>query len=305
VSQAVSTGLPSTAAGIAQDAPPPLEYWQDVRRRFFRNRTAVLGLVMLAVLLGIALIGPLVLRSDYRSARSGLELQRLGSDGGLLGTDSLGRNIAHRVVRGLGISIRLAAAVALGTTFLGMVLGGLAGFLGGRTDAIISRFIDALYAIPYVLIGFAAIAIFGSGFRTVFLSLLVTGWLATARIFRSSVLQIRNQDYIEAARATGADTKRIMLSHVLPNALPPLLVAFAFALAGAILTETIYSFLGIGFIEPTPSIGVMIRDARTNFQSYPHLLLVPASVLITLTLSIIFIGDGLRDALDPKLRGAD
>jgi oligopeptide transport system permease protein len=186
-----------------------------------------------------------------------------------------------------------------------MLFGGLAGYLGGLVDNVISRFIEMFYAIPYVLIGIASITIFGPSFWTVALTLVATGWLATARLFRASVLQIRSQDYIEAARATGAPTKRILMNHVVPNALPPIIVSIAFSISGAILAESIYSFLGIGFIEPTPALGVMIRDARGNFQSYPHLLFVPAILLILLTLAIVFVGDGLRDALDPKMRGVD
>lgn len=291
-------------AKVLQSAPD-LTYWQDVRRRFVRNRVAVFGLFLFGSLVAFAVVGPFVLRGDYKSARAGLQLNRLGSHYGILGTDELGRDLLHRVVRGLGISLRLAAAVAGATTFLGMVLGGLAGYIGGWVDNVISRTVDAVYAIPYVIIGIAVITVFGSSFWTVFGTLVAVGWLSTARLFRAAVLQVRNQDYIEAARSTGASSKRILLSHVVPNALPPIIVSIAFAIAGAVLSESIFSFLGIGFIEPTPSIGVMIRSARNNFQQAPHLLMVPATVLILLTLSIVFIGDGMRDALDPKLRGSD
>ena len=294
----------SETAKVLQSAPD-LTYWQDVRKRFLRNRIAVFGLLLFGSLVLFAVVGPFVLRGDYKSARAGLQLNRLGSHYGILGTDELGRDMLHRVVRGLGISLRLAAAVAGVTTLLGMVLGGLAGYIGGWVDNVISRTVDAVYAIPYVIIGIAVITVFGSNFWTVFGTLVAVGWLSTARLFRAAVLQVRNQDYIEAARATGASSKRILLSHVVPNALPPIIVSIAFAIAGAVLSESIFSFLGIGFIEPTPSIGVMIRSARNNFQQAPHLLMVPATVLILLTLSIVFIGDGMRDALDPKLRGSD
>lgn len=294
----------SGTAKVLQPAPD-LTYWQDVRKRFLRNRIAVFGLLLFGSLVLFAVVGPFMLRGDYKSARAGLQLNRLGSHYGILGTDELGRDMLHRVVRGLGISLRLAAAVAGATTLLGMVLGGLAGYIGGWVDNVISRTVDAVYAIPYVIIGIAVITVFGSNFWTVFGTLVAVGWLSTARLFRAAVLQVRNQDYIEAARATGASSKRILLSHVVPNALPPIIVSIAFAIAGAVLSESIFSFLGIGFIEPTPSIGVMIRSARNNFQQAPHLLMVPATVLILLTLSIVFIGDGMRDALDPKLRGSD
>jgi ABC-type dipeptide/oligopeptide/nickel transport system permease subunit len=223
----------------------------------------------------------------------------------LLGSDDQGRDILRRLVRALGISLRLAAAVTVISTLLGMILGGMAGFIGGGTDAIISRMIDALYAIPYVIIGIAFITILGRQFWVVMVTLVFTGWVGTARLFRASVLQTRSQDFIEAARSTGASNRRIILNHIVPNALPPILVSVAFSIAGVIAGEAIYSFLGIGFIEPTPALGVMIRAARSRFQEAPHVLLVPAITLMLLTLSVVLVGDGLRDALDPKLRGAD
>lgn len=284
---------------------PDLTYWGDVRRRFLRNKLAVAGLIVFSLLILVAIFGPFLLPGDYKDARSGYENLRPFSSKAVLGTDDLGRDLLRRTVRGLGISLRLAAAVTAAVTILGMILGGLAGYFGGWVDNILGRFIDALYAVPYVIIGIAFIAIFGRSFWTVLLALVFTGWLSTARLFRASVLQVRNQDFIEAARATGAGSRRIILQHVVPNALPPVVVSVAFSIAGAILSESIYSFLAIGFIEPTPALGVMIRQARSLFQAYPHQLFVPASVLILLTLSIVFVGDGLRDALDPKLRGAE
>jgi oligopeptide transport system permease protein len=284
---------------------PDLPYWGDVKRRFFRNKLAVAGLVVFVFLILLAIFGPFIWSGGYKNARSGFENFRLFNSKAVLGTDDLGRDMLRRTVRGLGISLRLAAAVTVAVTLLGMVLGGLAGYFGGWIDNVLGRLIDALYAVPYVIIGIAFIAIFGRSFWTVMATLVFTGWLSTARLFRASVLQVRSQDFIEAARATGAGSGRIILQHVVPNALPPVVVSIAFSIAGAILSESIYSFLAIGFIEPTPALGVMIRQARSNFQAYPHQLFVPASVLIMLTLSIVFVGDGLRDALDPKLRGAE
>jgi oligopeptide transport system permease protein len=298
------TVQPATVVA-AEDLGEEISYWSDVRRRYFRNRLAVLGTVMLSALILLAVIGPFVFRGDYESAVSGQQRLRMFSPGHPLGTDQLGRDMLRRIVRGLGISLRLAAAVTFASTLLGMVIGGLAGYMGGWVDTVLSRINDAMYAIPYVLVGIAAVAIFGPNFYTIVGTLVATAWLQTARLFRAEVLRVRSLDFIEAARATGAPTTRVILQHVVPNALPPIIVTIAFSIAGAILLESIYSFLGIGFIEPMPALGVMIRASRTNFESYPHLLFVPASVLVLLTLSIVFIGDGLRDALDPKLRGSN
>jgi oligopeptide transport system permease protein len=284
---------------------PRDSFWADAARRFRRNKVAMAALMVLIGLVLFTLYGYVFLKGNYTSARPGIQRKGVFSEYGVLGTDTVGRDILRRITRGLGISLRLAIAVTFMSTLIGMVLGGLAGFRGGWVDMLIGRLIDAIYAIPYVIIGISAVAVFGAHFWTVLLTLVFTGWLATAVLFRASVLQIRNQDYIEAARATGASTRRILLSHVLPNALPPIIISIAFGVAGAIQVESIFSFLGIGFIEPTPALGVMIRNARGQFQSYPHLLLVPATVLVLLTVSIALVGDGLRDALDPKLRGVD
>jgi ABC-type dipeptide/oligopeptide/nickel transport system permease subunit len=305
----VTTPVSTPAAPIAPtDAVVPgnrSTFWSDARRRFFRNKVAVAALVVFIGLILFAIYGFLFFRSDYTSARSGLQRKSLFSEYGILGTDTLGRNILHRISRGLGISLSLAAAVTILSTAIGMLMGGISGYKGGWVDLVVGRVVDAVYAIPYVIIGISAVAVFGAKFQTVLLTLVFTGWLSTALLFRASVLQIRSQDYIEAARATGASTKRILLQHVLPNALPPIIISVAFGVASAIQVEAIFSFLGIGFIEPTPALGVMIRNARGQFTSYPHLLLVPATVLVLLTVSIALVGDGLRDALDPKLRGAD
>ncbi len=280
-------------------------YWEDVRRRFFRNKLAIAALTVLVLLILLAILGPIIARGDYTTGRLGYELKRPGDHRWIFGTDGLGRDMFKRVVRGIGISLSLAAGVTVATTLLGMVLGGLAGYIGGFFDTVVSRTIDAVYAIPYVLIGIAIISIFGRSFWTLLGSLVAVGWLSTARLFRAAVLQIRGQDFIEAARATGADTRRILLNHVVPNALPPVIVSIAFSIAGSILAESIYSFLAIGFTEPRPALGVMLLDARkSGFEVSPHILFVPATVLILLTLSIAIIGDALRDALDPKLRGA-
>lgn len=302
------SGASNTPEVIVLDRDPlvsDLGYWGDVKKRFFQNKLAVAGLIVFGLLVLVAIFGPFIWSGDYKNARSGFENFRLFNSKAVFGTDDLGRDMLRRTVRGLGISLRLAAAVTAAVTILGMVLGGMAGYFGGWIDNVLGRLIDALYAVPYVIIGIAFIAIFGRSFWTVLGTLVFTGWLSTARLFRASVLQVRSQDFIEAARATGAGNTRIILQHVVPNALPPVVVSIAFSIAGAILSESIYSFLAIGFIEPTPALGVMIRQARSNFQAFPHQLFVPASVLIMLTLSIVFVGDGLRDALDPKLRGAE
>ena len=283
-------------------APQSLSYWQDVRQRFFANKISILGLVMLILLILAGAVGPFV---------SGWKYDALGPDilsapfrkGHWLGTDDLGRDIFTRVTYGIRLSLTVAIIVTIISVFIGVTLGGLAGYFGGWIDTLISRFIDTWQVIPFVLIGFAIITVFGSSFWVIVAALVFTGWYSTTRLFRASVMQVKSLEYVEAARATGATTKRIILRHIGPNAIPPIIVVLAFSVAGAILSESIYAFLGVGFREPTPSLGVMISGSRNFLTDKPFVFFIPGSVLVLLTLSIVLIGDGLRDALDPKLRG--
>ena len=285
-----------------EEVPQSLSYWQDVRKRFFANKISILGLVMLVLLIVIGIVGPFI---------SGWKYDDLGPDilsapfqkGHWLGTDDLGRDLFTRVTFGIRLSLTVAIVVTIISVFVGVTLGGLAGYFGGWIDTLISRFIDTWQVIPFVLIGFAIITVFGSSFWVIVAALVFTGWYSTTRLFRASVMQVKSLEYVEAARASGASTKRIILRHIGPNAIPPIIVVLAFSVAGAILSESVYAFLGVGFREPTPSLGVMISGSRNFLTDKPFVFFIPGSVLVLLTLSIVLIGDGLRDALDPKLRG--
>ena len=284
-------------------APVSLSYWQDVRKRFFANKLSIVGLVIFSALVLLGIFGPIM---------SAWSTDKLSSDiltspftkGHWLGTDDLGRDIFVRVTTGIRLSMTVAIVVTVISVLVGVTLGGLAGYFGGWIDTLISRFIDTWQVIPFVLIGFAIITVFGSSFWVIVLALVLTGWYSTTRLFRASVMQVKSLEYVEAARATGATTKRIILRHIGPNAIPPIIVVLAFSVAGAILSESIYAFLGVGFREPTPSLGVMISSSRNYLTDKPFVFFIPGSILVALTLSIVLISDGLRDALDPKLRGS-
>jgi ABC-type dipeptide/oligopeptide/nickel transport system permease subunit len=257
---------------------------------------------MLVLLIVVGIIGPFISGWKYDDLGPDI-LVGPGSKGHWFGTDDLGRDIFTRVTIGIRLSLTVAIVVTAISVFVGVTLGGLAGYFGGWIDTLISRFIDTWQVIPFVLIGFAIITVFGSSFWVIVAALVFTGWYSTTRLFRASVMQVKSLEYVEAARATGASTKRIILRHIGPNAIPPIIVVLAFSVAGAILSESIYAFLGVGFREPTPSLGVMISSSRNFLTDKPFVFFIPGSVLVLLTLSIVLIGDGLRDALDPKLRG--
>ena len=293
----------SDNSNIQENAPVSLSYWQDVRKRFFANKLSIIGLGILTFLILVGIFGPIISKFKPDELSSDI-LVAPGTNGHWLGTDDLGRDIFERATNGIRLSMTVAIVVTIISVLVGVTLGGLAGYFGGWVDTVISRFIDTWQVIPFVLIGFAIITVFGSSFWVIVAALVLTGWYSTTRLFRASVMQVKSLEYVEAARATGATTKRIILRHIGPNAIPPIIVVLAFSVAGAILSESIYAFLGVGFREPTPSLGVMISSSRNYLTDKPFVFFIPGSILVALTLSIVLIGDGLRDALDPKLRGS-
>ena len=280
-----------------------LSYWQDVRQRFFSNKISIVGLAMLVAMILFGIFGPFISKFKYDELSSDILVGPF-TNGHWLGTDDLGRDIFVRATQGIRLSLTVAIIVTLISVLLGVTLGGIAGYFGGFVDTLISRFIDTWQVIPFVLIGFAIITVFGSSFWVIVLALVLTGWYSTTRLFRASVMQVKSLDYVESARASGVKTSRIILRHIGPNAIPPIIVVLAFSIAGAILSESVYAFLGVGFREPTPSLGVMISSSRNYLTDKPFVFFIPGSILVILTLSIVLIGDGLRDALDPKLRGS-
>ena len=258
---------------------------------------------MLVAMILFGIFGPFISKFKYDELSSDILVGPF-TNGHWLGTDDLGRDIFVRATQGIRLSLTVAIIVTLISVLLGVTLGGIAGYFGGFVDTLISRFIDTWQVIPFVLIGFAIITVFGSSFWVIVLALVLTGWYSTTRLFRASVMQVKSLDYVESARASGVKTSRIILRHIGPNAIPPIIVVLAFSIAGAILSESVYAFLGVGFREPTPSLGVMISSSRNYLTDKPFVFFIPGSILVILTLSIVLIGDGLRDALDPKLRGS-
>ena len=285
-------------------APPAPTTWQRLRR----NPVAFASLVFLAVLLAAAIFAPLLTPFGFASqvlddkwqAPSGLHK---------LGTDELGRDTLTRLLYGARISLGVALAVELFVVFFGLLVGLTAGFFGGKIDAVLMRSTDVMLAFPDILLAILLLGALGTAKSTpltsvglVVLALGVTGWPPLARLVRGQVLTLRKREFVEAARALGAGNRRIILRHILPNLLSPLLVAVTVDAASIILAEATLSFLGIGVQRPYPSWGRMINDALESYKAYPRLLIIP-SVLLSLTvLALNFVGDGLRDALDPRKR---
>jgi ABC-type dipeptide/oligopeptide/nickel transport system permease subunit len=279
-------------------APRPLR--KDVWRRFRRNKAAMVGLVFLTALALVALLAPWIAPYDISERTSDF---RVGpSSDHWFGTDLIGRDVFSRVVFGARFSLKIGILATLISLTIGLLLGAAAGFYGGIIETLIMRITDVFLAIPYVVLAVAIAAALGKGQNTVILVLGLTGWLGICRIVRSSFLGLKQLEYVEAARALGYSRRRIMFRHMLPNALQPIIVYGTIAVGSVILAEAALSYLGVGPQEPTPAWGLMVRDGKSSLSNAPHMLFFPGGAIFTTVLAFVFVGDGLRDALDPKLK---
>ena len=299
----VSTPIPQPVA-LVELAPPPPTPW----RRLRRNPVAMVCLTFLMALLLIAVLAPLI--APYPFTKQELSRKMEGPSGThWLGTDELGRDTLSRLMYGAGISLLVGLSVETVVVTLGLFVGLTAGFLGGRTDTLLMRVTDVMLAFPDILLAILLLGTLGTASASplvslglVILALGLTGWPPLARLVRGQVLTLRKREFVEAARAMGADDVRIIRRHILPNLLSPILVAVTVDLAGVILAESTLSFLGIGIQRPYPSWGRMINDALEFYRSQPRLLIYPSVMLSLTVLALNFLGDGLRDALDPRQR---
>lgn len=263
---------------------------------------AVVGLFLLLLFAATALLAPAI--APYDPAAIDL-YHRLASPSHThwFGTDELGRDILSRILYGARLSLEVAVSVVSLSLSLGLVLGGIAGFYGRAADTIINIFVmNAFLALPGVLLAIAFVAFLGPGLINLILALSIGGWVGYARLVRAQVLAVKEREYVEAARALGASNFRIFVHHILPNILQPVIVQAAIGMAGAILAEATLSFLGLGIPPPTASWGSMLNDARSHLFDSPHMVVFPAIAVMLCVLSFNFIGDALRDYLDPRTR---
>lgn len=258
-----------------------------------------LGLIIVVVVIGGALFAPWLMPwdasvQDLPNRLQGPTWQHW------FGLDELGRDILARVLLGARVSLAVGVIVVGVSSLVGMIVGAVSGYYGGYLDQIIGRGMDVLMAFPGMLLAIALVAVLGPSVTNVVLALTVIGWVGYARLVRGQVLRAREFEYVVAARALGAGTVRLLVRHVMPTALPPVLVQATLGMAGAILSEAALSFLGLGVQPPTPSWGAMINGGRVHLLDAPHLTIVPGLFLAVVVLGFNFLGDGLRDAIDPK-----
>lgn len=260
-----------------------------------------IGLAIVLVAALAALLGPALTPYDP-SAQTLAHRLEPPSRSHPFGLDELGRDILSRLVSGARISLLVGLAVVSVSSLVGMALGAMAGYFGGVVDDVISRAIDILMAFPGILLAIALVAVLGPSLTNVIIALCVIGWVGYARLVRGQALRARELEYVQAARALGAGSARIVLRHVLPTAFPSVIVQATLGMAGAIIAEASLSFLGLGVQPPTPSWGTMLDAGRSHLFDAPHLTVFPGVAIATLVLGFNFLGDGLRDRIDPKSR---
>lgn len=272
--------------------------------RFLRNKLAVAGLIVSLGLIAAAVFAPFIAPYDP------LELDLLntyapvGSPGHLLGTDNFGRDILSRLIYGSRISLVIGLVVVGIAATLGTILGLIAGFLGGWVDTLIMRVVEIVYAFPFLILVIAVISIFGPSIFNVMWVLGLVSWPIYARLVRAVVLGLREEEFVEAARSGGASRTRLIFRHVLPNALTPVIVTATFGIPEAILAAAALGFLGLGVQPPTPEWGTLVSEGKDFIRRAPHLITWPGLAIMVTVMSFNFVGDGIRDALDPKSKKA-
>ena len=284
--------------------------WSDAWKRLKRNKLAMAGLVWIIFLVLVALTADLWVPQTLGSPTA-IDSATMTANSRLppsmehpFGTDTLGRDVLCRVVYGARISLAVGLLATAISTVIGLVMGALAAYYGGIWDTIIMRLADIFLAFPYTLFVIAMLAVIGPGIQNVFIAIGILGWPSIARVFRSAILSVKENDYVDAARAMGASDARIIARHIFPNSVASIIVYATMNIGGAILTESALSFLGMGVVPPDPSWGIMISDGETYLATQPWLMIMPGIAILTTVLAFTLLGDGLRDALDVKMKDA-
>ncbi|HKB25651.1 MAG TPA: ABC transporter permease [Methylomirabilota bacterium] len=279
----------------------PTSLARDAVRRLLRNRLAMAGGVVIVLLCLIAIFADVLTPLPYTKTNFG-RLNEAPSRDYPLGTDQLGRDLLSRMIYGARVSMLVGLGAQVIVVLIGVPIGALSGYLGGRVDLVLTRFVDVMYAFPRLLFVILVMSMLGAGLTNIFIAIGFTGWVGIARQTRAQVLTIKEKEFVDGARALGAGFGRLLVRHVLPNALTPIVVSVTFGIPEAIFTEAALSFIGVGINPPTPSWGQMVGEGQQYIRSYWHLCVFPSIAIAVTMLAFTFFGDGVRDALDPKLK---
>ncbi len=289
---------PSESAALMVMQPPE-NPWVKAFRRMLKNRGAAIGLGVITFFVLVGIFADVI--APYDPLKPNFDaLRQPPSIHHLLGTDTEGRDILSRLIFGTRISMSVGFLSQGLTILIGTVVGALAGYYGHWLDSILMRIVDALYAFPSMLLLIIIMVAFGRGFVNLLIAMSITAWVGAARLVRGQVLQLKDQGFIEAAHAMGTPDMYILLRHLLPNVLGQLMVMFSFGVPAAIMSEAGLSFLGIGLVPPTPSWGLMLNQGFALIRSMPHIVIAPSAVIIIVMLAFMYLGDGMRDAFDPR-----
>jgi oligopeptide transport system permease protein len=277
--------------------------WQDARRRLFRNKAAVVSMVVLAIIAGMAALAPWLSPHPYDA----VYWERIAAppdfaNAHWFGTDGNGRDLFVRTLYGARVSLMVGILATAVSLLIGVTWGAIAGYFGGHLDNVMMRFVDIMYSLPFMFFVILLMVVFGRNIFLIFIAIGAVEWLTMARIVRGQTLSVKGKEFIEAARAAGVTNRKIIRRHIIPNVLGPVIVYVTLTVPHVILIESFLSFLGLGVQEPLTSWGVLIAEGAANMETSPWMLIYPAAFLAVTLFCFNFIGDGLRDALDPKDR---
>lgn len=278
------------------------EKWKDFIRKYSRNRAAVLGFIFVLILVFLALFADVICSYDKVVTQNIMERLQTASPQHWLGTDHLGRDIFARIIHGARVSLGVSVLVVVISVFTGGVLGSLLALIGGRIDNLVMRVMDVISCIPGFLLTLVLVTVFGTGIKNLMLAMCIRMSVGFIRVIRSFVLSVVGQDFIQASRLAGLSTWKIAVRHVMPNAISMIIVEAAMSLASTILSIAALSFLGLGIQPPAPEWGAMLNEGREFIRTYPHLIVTPGIAIVLSALSLNLVGDGVRDALDPRAK---
>ncbi len=297
-------------APVADSGKPSRTLWGDAFKRLKQNKLAVFAVIWIIMVVIVAVSADLWVPQTL-GAPNASDTATMMNNSRLapslehpFGTDTLGRDVLSRVIYGARISLTVGIVATGISTAIGLVLGAIAAYYGGIWDTLIMRLADIFLAFPYTLFVIAMIAVIGNGIQNVFIAIGILGWPSIARVFRSAILSVKESDYVDAARSMGASDARIIARHIFPNSVASIVVYATMNIGGAILTESALSFLGLGVIPPDPSWGTLIQEGQKYLQTEPWLMIMPGLAILTTVLAFTLLGDGLRDALDVKMKDA-
>ena len=297
-----ATLAPNTVRAMEVAAVKGRSLWDDARRRLLRNRAATVSMAVLALLVLAAAVGPYLLPYSYDQINKNDVWAPPMVHDHLIGADSLGRDLLARLLTGLRVSLAIGVVATAVSLAIGVAWGATAGYIGGAVDEVMMRVVDVLYALPFIFFVILLMVTFGRNFILIFLAIGAVGWLTMARIVRGQTMSLKQKEFIEAARAAGLSRPAIIARHIVPNLLGPVIVYATLTIPEVIMIESFLSFLGVGVQEPMTSLGALIANGGQDMDLAPWVLIFPSVVMITTLMAFNFIGDGLRDAIDPKDR---